>query len=191
MNWGSAAYDPVRHIMVTNTNRLIATVKLIARADFDAETDRRQDNRIFGEFNEQKGAPYGLYRSFLFSPAKLPCNKPPWGTTEAVDLFTGRKVWDVPLGTLVPGQQTGSINLGGPIITAGGLVFTSAAMDDALRAFDSDTGKLLWQYTLPAGGQATPMTYTYRGKQYVVQAAGGHGKLKTRQGDYVLAFTLR
>src|SRR5450432_1339180 len=190
VNWGSAAYDPARHVMVANTNRLIASVKLIPREKYDAETGKDQDNRIFGEFGEQKGAPYGLYRSFLFSPSKAPCNSPPWGTTEAVDLFTGKKVWDVPLGTMVPGQQTGSINLGGPMITAGGLVFTSAAMDLILRAFDIETGKELWKYPLAAGGQATPMTYSLKGKQYVVIAAGGHGKLGTKQGDYVLAFAL-
>jgi quinoprotein glucose dehydrogenase len=190
VNWGSAAYDPARHIMVANTNRLIAWVKLIPRDKFDAETDKQQDNRIYGEFGEQKGAPYGLYRTFLFSPSKAPCNAPPWGTTEAVDLFSGKQVWDVPLGTLVPGKQTGSINLGGPMITAGGLVFTSAAMDLYLRAFDIETGKVLWKYLLPAGGQATPMTYTVNGKQYLVIAAGGHGKLGTKQGDFVLAFAL-
>ncbi len=190
VNWGSAAYDPSRHIMVANTNRLIAWVKLIPREKFEAETNAQQDNRIYGEFGDQKGAPYGIYRSFLFSPGKLPCNAPPWGTTEAVDLFSGKKVWDVPLGTFVPGHQTGSINLGGPIVTAGGLVFTSAAMDLYLRAFDIETGKELWKYQLPAGGQATPMTYTFENKQYIVIAAGGHGKLGTKQGDYVIAFTL-
>jgi len=190
VNWGSAAYDPVHHLMVANTNRLIAWVKLIPRDQYEAETNKDQDNRIFGEFGEQKGAPFGLYRTFLFSPSKLPCNAPPWGTTEAVDLFSGKQVWDVPLGTLIPGQQTGTINLGGPMVTAGGLVFTSAAMDFYLRAFDVETGKELWKYVLPAGGQATPMTYTLNGKQYVVIAAGGHGKLGTKQGDYVMAFAL-
>jgi quinoprotein glucose dehydrogenase len=190
VNWGSAAYDPSRHIMVANTNRLIAWMKLIPRDQYAAEHKKDQDNRIFGEFGDQKGAPYGLYRTFLFSPSKLPCNKPPWGTTEAVDLFTGKTVWDVPLGTMVPGQQTGSLNLGGPMITAGGLVFTSAAMDLYLRAFDIETGNPLWKYQLPAGGQATPMSYSIHGKQYIVIAAGGHGKLRTKQGDYVLAFAL-
>jgi quinoprotein glucose dehydrogenase len=190
VNWGSAAYDPVRHLMVANTNRLIAWVKLIARDRFDAETHSEQDNRIYGEFAAQRGAPYGLYRTFLFSPSKLPCNAPPWGTTEAVDLYTGQRLWDVPLGTLIPGQQTGSINLGGPIIVAGGLVFTAAAMDLYLRAFDIDNGQELWRYALPAGGQATPMSYSLHGRQYLVIAAGGHGKLGTKQGDYVLAFTL-
>jgi quinoprotein glucose dehydrogenase len=190
VNWGSAAYDPAHHVMVANTNRLIAWVKLIPRDQFGDEHKKDQHNRIYGEFGEQKGAPYGLYRTFLLSPAKLPCNKPPWGTTEAVDLFTGKQVWDVPLGTMIPGQQTGSINLGGPMITGGGLVFTAAGMDLFLHAFDLESGKELWKYQLPAGGHATPMTYTRKGKQYVVIAAGGHGKLGTKQGDYVLAFAL-
>jgi quinoprotein glucose dehydrogenase len=107
-----------------------------------------------------------------------------------VDLPSGKKLWEVPLGTMVPGKQTGSPNLGGPIATAGGLVFTSAAMDAVFRAFDSETGKEVWSYQLPAGGQATPMTYSLGGTQYVVIAAGGHGKLGTKQGDYVIAITL-
>jgi len=190
VNWGSAAYDPTHHVMVANTNRLIAWNKLIPRDQYGDEHKKDQHNRIYGEFGEQKGAPYGLYRTFLLSPAKVPCNKPPWGTTEAVDLFTGKQVWDVPLGTMIPGHQTGSINLGGPMITGGGLVFTAAGMDLFLHAFDLDTGKELWKYQLPAGGHATPMTYTVNGKQYVVIAAGGHGKLGTKQGDYILAFAL-
>jgi quinoprotein glucose dehydrogenase len=190
VNWGSAAYDPIRHLMVANTNRLIAWVKLIPRDQYDNETTEQQDNRIYGEFGRQRGAPYGLYRTFLFSPARLPCNAPPWGTTEAVDVFTGKKIWDIALGTLVPGQRTGSINLGGPMIAAGGLVFTAAAMDQDLHAFDIDTGQELWKYSMPASAQATPMSFTLHGRQYLVIAAGGHGKLGTRQGDYLLAFAL-
>jgi len=91
---------------------------------------------------------------------------------------------------MIPGKETGSINLGGPIVTAGRLVFTAATMDSYLRAFDSETGKELWKYELPAGGQATPMTYTLNGKQYLVISAGGHGKMGTKQGDFVVAFTL-
>ncbi len=190
VNWGSAAYDPQQHLMFANTNRLIAWNKLIPRAEYDAQTKTDQDNRVYGEFGEQRGAAFGLYRTFLFSPGGTPCNAPPWGTTAAVDLFTGKIIWNVPLGSFAPGQHTGTINLGGPMATAGGLVFASATMDNVIRAFDSQTGKELWQYELPAGGQATPMTYTYKGKQYVVIAAGGHGKLGTKQGDSVLAFAL-
>jgi len=86
--------------------------------------------------------------------------------------------------------DAGSPSFGGPIATAGGLVFTAASMDNYLRAFDSDTGRELWKFELPAGGQATPMTYRVDGRQYLVIAAGGHGKLGTKLGDYVVAFTL-
>jgi quinoprotein glucose dehydrogenase len=190
VNWGGAAYDPQHHVMVVNTNRLIAWVKLIPRGEYDAEVHKNQDNRIYGEFGDQEPSPYGLYRSFLFSPSGTPCNRPPWGTTAAVDLFTGKIKWNVPLGTLVPGKTTGSINLGGPIVTAGGLVFTSATIDPHLHAFDSETGSELWSYQLPASANATPMTYSWKGKQYLLICAGGHGKLGSRQGDYVMAFSL-
>ncbi|HVO58906.1 MAG TPA: pyrroloquinoline quinone-dependent dehydrogenase [Dongiaceae bacterium] len=190
VNWGSAAYDPARHLMFVNTNRLVAWAKLIPRAEYEAENNKDQDNRIFGEFAEQTPGPYGLYRTFMFSPSKTPCNAPPWGTTAAVDLFTGKIEWDVPLGTLIPGKQTGSINLGGPMVTAGGLVFASATIDPHFHAFDSETGTELWTYELPAAGNATPMSYTVNGKQYIVIAAGGHGKLGSKRGDYVIAFAL-
>jgi quinoprotein glucose dehydrogenase len=191
VNWGSAAYDPQHHLLITNTNRLAFWVKLIPRNEFQGARDNATpSDRLHGEFARQTGAPFGLYRTPFLSPSGLPCNAPPWGTTEAVDLFSGKIVWDVPLGTMVPGQQTGSVNLGGPMVTAGGLVFTSASIDPNLHAFDSDTGKELWKYELPAAAQATPMTYVLNGKQYLVIAAGGHGKLGTKRGDYVVAFAL-
>lgn len=191
VNWGSAAYDPQRHLLFVDTNRLPMFVKLIPRAELDAARKNATDSdRLHGEFARQTGAPYAMFRTPLLAPSGLPCNTPPWGTVAAVDLFDGKKVWDVPLGSLVPGMNTGTITLGGPMATAGGIVFTAAAMDSYLRAFDSETGKEIWKYQLPAGGQATPMTYSIGGKQYVAIAAGGHGKLGTKQGDYVIAFTL-
>jgi quinoprotein glucose dehydrogenase len=190
VNWGGAAYDSQRHLMIVNTNRLVAWMKLIPRSEFGSEVKKDQDNRIYGEFGDQDPSAYGMYRTFMFSPSGAPCNAPPWGTTEAVDLFTGKIVWDVPLGTMMPGKNTGSINLGGPMVTAGGLIFTSATIDPHLHAFDSENGKELWNHELPAAAQATPMTYVWKGKQYVVIAAGGHGKLGSKQGDYVIAFTL-
>ena len=90
VNWGSAAFDPQHHLMIVNTNRLIAWVKMIPRAEYSAEVHKDQDNRIYGEFGDQEPSPFGLYRTFLFSPSGTPCNRPPWGTTEAVDLFTGK-----------------------------------------------------------------------------------------------------
>jgi len=114
---------------------------MIPRDQYGAEHKKPQDNRIYGSSEIRKGLPTRSIAPSFFSPSKTPCNTPPWGTTEAVDLFTGKPVWDVPLGTLVPGRQTGSINLGGPMITAGGLVFTSAGMDLYLHAFDIETAK--------------------------------------------------
>lgn len=191
VNWGSAAYDPQRHLLFVDTNRLPIFVKLIPRAELEAARKNATDvDRLHGEFARQTGAPYAMFRTPLLSPSGVPCNAPPWGTVTAVDLFKGKKVWDVPLGSFLPGMNTGTITLGGPMATAGGVVFTGAAMDGFLRAFDSETGREIWEYQLPAGGQATPMTYSIGGKQYVVIAAGGHGKLGTKQGDYVIAFTL-
>jgi quinoprotein glucose dehydrogenase len=191
VNWGSSAYDPQRHLLFTDANRLIIVAKLIPRDKFESTRATSTDaDRLHGEFARQAGAPFGMYRTPLLAPSGLPCNPPPWGTIAAVDLFTGKVTWNVPLGTFIPGRNTGTITLGGPMATAGGLVFTAATMDNFLRAFDSDSGQELWKFQLPAGGQATPMTYTLNGKQYLVIAAGGHGKLDTKQGDYVLAFTL-
>ena len=191
VNWGSAAYDPDRHFLFADTNRLPIFVRLIPREEFqDARNNASESDRLHGEFARQTGAPFALFRTPLLAPSGLPCNAPPWGTVAAVDLFTGKKVWDVPLGTFLPGMNTGTITLGGPMATAGGLVFTAAAMDNYLRAFDSETGKEVWKFELPAGGQATPMTYTLGGRQFLVISAGGHGKLGTKQGDFVVAFTL-
>jgi quinoprotein glucose dehydrogenase len=132
------------------------------------------------------------------APSGLPCNPPPWGALVAADLASGAVRWNVPFGTvadLLPNGISvppGSPSLGGPIITAGGLVFIAGSMDDYLRAFDIDTGTELWKGRLPAGGQATPMTYRLRpdGRQFVVIAAGGHGKLGTKLGDSLVAFAL-
>jgi quinoprotein glucose dehydrogenase len=191
VNWSGSAFDPQRHLLIMNTNHLAMWVKLIERDKLAGVYNDRERNRMKGEFARQTGAPYGMYRETFLSPIhRVPCTPPPWGTIMAVDLFFGKKAWDVPLGSHIPGQQTGSINFGGPIVTAGGLIFTAASWDGHLRAFEAETGKEIWSYELPAGGQATPMTYSLGGKQYLAIAAGGHGKFGTKQGDYVLAFTL-
>jgi hypothetical protein len=146
-----------------------------------------------------RGTPYGLFRvPALLSPLGLPCTKPPWGTLLAVDTASGEVKWEVPLGTVrdlapVPLPiRWGTPNLGGPIVTQGRLVFIAAAMDNYLRAFDLDTGKELWKGRLPAGAQATPMSYRLGedGRQFVVIAAGGHGRMGTDIGDSVVAFAL-
>ncbi len=195
-NWGGIAVDPVRRLLVVNLNRFVSWVRLIPRDSFDAA---RRAPDAEGQFTAQAGTPYGMNREAgLVSPWDIPCSPPPWGKLVAVGLDDGAVRWDVPLGTIrdiaplpIP-INWGTPNLGGPIITASGLVFIGAAMDDYLRAFDLESGEELWKGRLPAGGQATPMTYRMRpdGKQYVVIAAGGHAGLGTTLGDYLVAFAL-
>src|SRR5579862_584139 len=190
VNWGSAAIDPASGILVANTDRLAFMIKLIPRDKLAEERDTAKKNRLNGEFGRQTGTPYAMYREPLRAPNGLPCNAPPWGALVGVDLHSGKKLWETPLGSLIPGGTAGSLNLGGPMATAGGLIFTAAAMDTYLRAFETATGKEVWKAELPASAQATPMSYSVGGKQFIVICAGGHGKLGTKQGDSVVAFAL-
>ncbi|MEP7336598.1 MAG: pyrroloquinoline quinone-dependent dehydrogenase [Acidobacteriota bacterium] len=197
MNWSGMSFDAARNLLFVNTNVLPFYLKLIPRDEYDKMRESGATNRVKGEFGRQTGTPYAMYREPLFSPSGTPCIPPPWGKLAAVDLSTGEIRWDVPLGRIPrlgllgdKAAEYGSINLGGSFATAGGLVFISAAMDDKLRAFDAETGKLIWEGQLPASAQAAPMTYAVGGKQFVVICAGGHGKLGTKRGDSVVAFAL-
>jgi quinoprotein glucose dehydrogenase len=196
-NWSGVSTDPDRGLLVVNTNSLARAAWLIPRDQLAAERAAHPNSEI----TAQLGTPYGVRRETLLSPMGLPCNPPPWGKLVAIDLATGAKRWEVPLGTLegkMPGPlaaligQIGTPNLGGSVVTASGLVFISAAIDNVMRAFDVETGRELWRAPLPAGGQAAPMTYRLAegGKQYVVIAAGGSGNLGTTLGDAVVAFAL-
>jgi quinoprotein glucose dehydrogenase len=194
MNWSGYAFDPQHGLLVVNVNNLPAKVRMISQSKIDDDSDNNTDTS-HGEYGWQRGAPYGMFRQFIFSPLGLPCVPPPWGTLAAVDMATGKIRWQVPLGEMAPGKPVppGSINLGGPIATASGLVFISGTWDPFIRAFDVETGKEIWKAQLPAGGHAMPMTYQMRsnGKQYVVIAAGGHAKVDEQpQGDSLVAFTL-
>lgn len=190
VNWGGVAVDSDRGVLYANTNRLAGMVRLIPRDEYVSAREKAEKNRFLGEFGRQSGTPYAMYREWLISPQRTLCNTPPWGALVAFDMNTGKLKWQAPLGTMVPGMQTGTPNLGGPILTAGGLVFSAAAMDTSFRAFDAQTGKELWKAELPASAQSTPMTYRLVSKQYVVICAGGHGKLGTKMGDSVIAFAL-
>jgi quinoprotein glucose dehydrogenase len=191
-NWGSVAYDPQRSYVIVNASKLPFVVGLAPREKLD-ELRRLQPK---AEIGRMRGTPYVMWRNALLSEFGIPCVAPPWGLLTAVDMKNGTIKWQVPLGTIrdmtpVPLPiKTGTPNMGGPMVTAGGLIFIGAAMDNYLRAFDIDTGQELWKGRLPAGGQATPMTYAANGKQYVVIAAGGHGKMGTKLGDSVVAFAL-
>lgn len=197
MNWSGMSFDPIRNLLVVNTNVLPFEVKLIPRDEYNKMRETGATNRVKGEFGRQTGTPYAMYREPLMSPTGTPCIPPPWGKLTAVDMATGEIRWDVPLGRIPQlallgdkAAEYGSINLGGSMVTAGGLVFISAAMDDKLRAFDAESGKLIWEGKLSASAQAAPMTYSAGGKQFVVICAGGHGKLGTKRGDFVTAFSL-
>jgi quinoprotein glucose dehydrogenase len=192
VNWGSAAWDPVRNLLLANTNRVAAIARLIPREDLQAAFDQRKNSETAwgGEFARQRGTPYAMHREWLVAPNGQPCNPPPWGALVAFDLATGKLRWESALGVMGAGWPAGSISFGGPVATAGGLVFTAAALDPHLRVFDSDTGKELWSVELPASAQSTPMTYEWKGRQYIVICAGGHGKMKSKMGDAVVAFAL-
>ena len=196
VNWGGVVFDEQRGRVIAAVNDMPMEVTLIPSADLEAQ--QRSGLYPHAEFGRQAGTPYAMRREPLLSPWGLPCTPPPWGTLVNVDLRSSRIVWQVPLGStegftpwpLV--RDFGMPGMGGPIATAGDLVFVGAAIDSYFRAFDIETGRELWKYKLPAGGQATPMTYR-AGKderQYIVVSAGGHGALGTPRGDYVIAFAL-
>ena len=199
MAWGGMAYDRRRDLIVTVVNNLAAEVRLISRADLDAT---RKTGRLDGDFEvaEQRGTPYAMARRLLLHPKTgLPCTPPPWGTLAAIRAATGDVLWQVPLGRFPntdafdQADSWGSIALGGPVVTAGGVVFTAGTLEPAIYAFDVQSGRQLWKGTLPTSARATPMTYLGRdGQQYVTVSAGGHGvSVGPPLGDYVVAFRLK
>jgi len=190
VNWGSAAWDPVRNVLFANTNRVAAVAKLIPREEMAGAIKHPDEMAWGGEFARQQGTPYAMHRDWLVSPSGQPCNAPPWGALVAFDLNTGKIRWEAPLGVMGEGWPEGSISFGGPIVAASGLIFSAAALDPHIHAFDADSGKEVWTAELPASAQSTPMIYEWRGKTYLVICAGGHGKMKSKMGDSVVAFTL-
>ncbi|MBV9613702.1 MAG: pyrroloquinoline quinone-dependent dehydrogenase, partial [Acidobacteriaceae bacterium] len=195
MNWGGMTYDPQHDVLVLPSNNVAAEMRLIQRSDYESMRDSR-NRKLNGEweFAPQRGTPYGMMRRLLLSPKGLPCTPPPWSVLLAISASTGEKKWEVPLGTLSARAPAawGSISLGGPIATAGGLVFIGSTLAPALYAFDIETGKLLWTGDLPDSPKATPMTFEGPNhKQYVVVSAGGFGVPNVSPvGDYLVAFTL-
>jgi quinoprotein glucose dehydrogenase len=193
MPWSGAAFDPAHRLLLIPTNNIGSEVRLIPRADF---TQVRAAGRAVNgdwEYAEQRGTPYGMMRRLLVSPSGLPCIAPPWGVLNAIDADTGELKWTAPTGTFKPGvTPTGSIGLGGPIATAGGLVFMAGTLDPAIYAYDVETGKQLWRGELPTSARSTPMTFRGKyGRQFVVIAAGGHGiKGMAPLGDSLVAFAL-
>ncbi|MFN2571804.1 MAG: pyrroloquinoline quinone-dependent dehydrogenase, partial [Gemmatimonadales bacterium] len=190
-HWGGVAIDEGRGLAVVPVNRIPAMVQLIPAEGFNGDSLRRVDaNRGITdyEYTRMRGTPFIMRRRLIVGPAGLPCTPPPFGSLVAVSLKTGGIAWNVPLGTMGDVAGLGSPNLGGPIITAGGVVFIGATLDRAFRAYDVETGRELWRAPLPAGARATPMTYVAGGRQFVVIAAGGGGPFGA--GDAIIAFAL-
>lgn len=194
-NWGSIAVDPQRQVMFGMPTYLAFTSRLVPRADVPP---KGQDQKGSEEgLNRNDGAPYGVYMGPFLGPLNIPCQAPPWGYVAAADLRTGKIAYKHVNGTVYDMTplplpfKLGVPGIGGPIVTKGGVAFLAAAVDDYIRAYDLKTGKELWRGRLPAGGQATPMTYTTDdGRQIVLIVAGGHGSVGTKPGDYVIAYAL-
>jgi quinoprotein glucose dehydrogenase len=196
VNWGGLAFDPVRQRVIVATMQLPMAVTLLPHAPDDAWATMAKSGRFDdSEFAPMRGTPYGLRREALLSPIGVPCTAPPWGKLVALDLGDApRTAWERPIGTTAKkapiALALGMPFMGGPVATAGGLVFMAGTTDDMFRAYDTETGRTLWEVQLPAGGNATPAVIEAGGRQIVVIAAGGHGPLGTTRGDYLLAFAL-
>ncbi|WAH60960.1 membrane-bound PQQ-dependent dehydrogenase, glucose/quinate/shikimate family [Pseudomonas silvicola] len=201
LNWGGVSVDLQKGIMVFNSNRIPYIERLVPRDEIE-----KLGSRSLNEGGPDKGLmpqvglPIGAQKSPWLSVLKDPCVAPPWGFLSGVDLRTKDVIWRRPLGS---GYDTGPFGIpsrvklqmgtptdSGPLTTAGGVTILGAALDNYMRAFDTETGKLLWEERLPAGAQGAPLSYVQNGKQYVVAVVGGHARLGTTIGDSVIAWTL-
>ncbi|KPB02986.1 glucose dehydrogenase [Ahrensia marina] len=203
-DWGGIAVDVERGIIIANYNDMPNYNRLIPREEADArgiKAINEGGQGGGGEAGAQAGSPYAIdVNAGWRLPTGLLCKQPPYGGIRAIDLKTGKTLWDQPLGTArnngpfgIPSMlplRIGTPNNGGPLITAGGIAFVAATTDDLLRAIDIETGEVLWEVVLPAGGQTTPMTYEAGGKQYLVIAPGGHHFMETKIGDFITAYAL-
>ena len=205
MDWGGIAIDPVRGLIITNYTITANYNRLVPRAELDkkgikpiTEPGAKRDDYL----SPMKGSRYGISVNMGWRVpfTKMLCTEPPYGGIRAVDLRTGRTVWDRPFGTAnengpfgIPSKLPfliGTPNNGGAVVTAGGLTFIGATTDKKFRAIDTESGELLWETTLPAGGQAQPITYWQDGSQYVLIMAGGHDSMETGLSDELIAYRL-
>lgn len=205
MDWGGVAIDRDRNLLVVNTNHVANYTRLLTREEANRRRlkPRRPGSKEYvGGPVPQANTPYGAETGPFLSPLGVPCQQPPFGRLTAIDLVTRKVVWTKPLGTA---RDSGPLdiksglpltmgvpNLGGSIVTRGGLTFIGATQDRYLRAFETTSGRLLWEARLPAGAQSTPSSYVSpaSGRQMVVVAAGGSGLMKSKPGDYLIAYAL-
>ncbi len=211
-DWGGIAVDPVRGVIVANYNDMPNYNRLVPREEAEREgwpkprgeeaPGEGDSDSGHGTRDPQAGTPYAIAvnAGWRLPLTDLLCKRPPYGGIRAIDMRTGRTLWDRPFGTArrngpwgIPSMlpiEIGTPNNGGAVVTAGGVVFIAAATDNLIRAIDLKTGKTLWHDTLPAGGQATPAVFEVNGKQYLVIMAGGHHFMETPIGDEVIAYAL-
>ena len=215
-NWGSSAFDPSTGVLYTRVSNVPFLVRQLKRMPEGQSLSARLQRRMrmslpewaggdpplmVNEFrtpdsggeqrdqDPQKGTPYTLARQAIMTPGGAPCGPQPFGSIVATNLNTGQRLWSVPHGVMAKGES-GSMGDGGVIATAGGLIFAASTNDPWIRAYNSTTGKELWRGALPVPSNATPMTYSIRGRQFVVIAAGGHGFIGNGQSDEVIAYAL-
>jgi quinoprotein glucose dehydrogenase len=210
-DWGGVAVDPRRGLIIANYNDMPNYNRLVPRAEAnrkgwfptgDPRHVAEEDGGPKDPGDPQAGTPYAIHvnAGWRMKFTGLLCKQPPYGGIRAIDLATGRTVWDRPLGTArnngpfgIPSRlpiDIGTPNNGGSVVTAGGLIFIAAATDDLIRAIDIETGKTVWSDVLPAGGQANPIVFEQGGRQYLAIMAGGHHFMETRKGDHVIAYAL-
>ena len=201
MNWGSLSVDPVNQVILMNDLRIPSSYFLIPRHEYAASKLKFPPVPDGHGPSPMEGTPYGEVTNLWLSPLGVPCNQPPYGTLTAVDLKTKLIAWQIPIGTTKENgpfgwkshlpMPIGMPTYAGTLTTAGGLVFFAGTQDYYLRAFDIESGKQIWEYPLPVGASATPMTYISpkTGKQYIVLSVGGAAHSKD-QGDYLMAFAL-
>ena len=207
-DWGGIAVDPTRGVLIANYNDMPNYNRLVPRDEANRlgwaprDQARGKIGGAEGAGDPQAGAPYAINvnAGWRLPVTGLLCKQPPYGGIRAIDLKSGKTLWDRPLGEArtngpfgIPSMlpiRIGTPNNGGSVVTAGGLIFIAATTDNLIRAIDIETGKTVWQDKLPSGGQATPMTYEANGRQYVVVMAGGHHFMETPIGDALVAYAL-
>ncbi|MFS4437390.1 pyrroloquinoline quinone-dependent dehydrogenase [Paracoccaceae bacterium GXU_MW_L88] len=192
MQWGGGALDPETNRFYVNASKVVQTLKLIPREDYD-NLDGGSGNEQ--GFYPQEGALYGFELKNWVTSMGLPCWKPPYGTMSAYDLNTGERLWEAPFGRsqqwgFVGPKSWGSPTLGGPAVTKSGLIFIGASMDDRVRALDTETGEVLWSDVVQAPSVAIPAIYEHEGRQYVAFVAGGNSIIKPNVGDQIAVYAL-
>ncbi|MFD1911791.1 pyrroloquinoline quinone-dependent dehydrogenase [Halodurantibacterium flavum] len=192
-NWGGVAVDPRSGILYVNASRIVQVIRLIPREEYDELAPEGGGNEE--GFSPQEGSPYGIHLTDWSNWAGMPCWKPPFGTFSAIDLATGELLYEVPFGKaqfhgFYGLSSWGSPTLGGPVVTAGGVVFIGASMDARVRALDAATGEELWSDLVEAPAVSIPAVFTHEGEDYVVFAVGGNSILKPEVSDQAVAYRL-